>query len=86
MLQQPGFFDFEECLASLSKAGDPLEGLAQIVDFEIFRKPLDKALKYSDRKKGGRPPYDPVLMFKILILQALYSLSDDQMPMTRWSS
>ena len=85
-MSQPGFFDFEQRLASLSKAGDPLEGLAQTVDFEIFRKPLDKALKYSDRKKGGRPPYDPVLMFKILILQALYSLSDDQMPMTRWSS
>ena len=85
-MTQPGFFDFEERLASLSKAGDPLEGLAQTVDFEIFRKPLDKALKYSDRKKGGRPPYDPVLMFKILILQALYSLCDDQMPMTRWIS
>ena len=59
-MSQPGFFDFEERLASLSKAGDPLEGLAQTVDFEIFRKPLDKALKYSDRKKGGRPPYDAV--------------------------
>ena len=78
-MSQPGFFDFEERLASLSRAGDPLEGLEQTVDFEIFRTPLDKALKYSDRKKGGRPPYDPVLMFKILILQALYSLSDDQM-------
>ncbi len=27
---------------------------------------------------GGRPPYDPVLMFKIMVLQALYGLSDDQ--------
>ena len=85
-MSQPGFFDFEERLASLSKAGDPLEGLAQTVDFEIFRKPLDKALKYSDRKKGGRPPYDTALVFKILIPQALYSLSDDQMPMTIWCS
>lgn len=78
-MSQPGFFDFENRLSSLSKAGDPLEGLSTAVDFEIFRKPLVKALKYSDRRKGGRPPYDPVLMFKILILQALYSLSDDQM-------
>ena len=37
-----------------------------------------KALKYSDRRRGGRPPHDPVMMFKILILQALYSLSDDK--------
>lgn len=33
-MSQPGFFDFEEPIASLSKAGDPLEGLAQTVDFE----------------------------------------------------
>ena len=34
-------------------------------------------LKRSDGSKGGRPPYDPVLMFKILVLQTLYTLSDD---------
>jgi hypothetical protein len=26
---------------------------------------------------AGGPPYDAVLMFKVLVLQALYSLSDD---------
>ena len=51
-MSQHGFFDFEERLASLSKAGDSLEGLAQTVDFEIFSKPLDKALKSSNRKKA----------------------------------
>ena len=39
---------------------------------------LVKALKYSDRRRGGRPPHDPVMMFKIMILQALYNLSDDK--------
>lgn len=29
------------------------------------------------RNKGGRPPFDPVLMFEILVLQALYWLSDE---------
>ena len=77
-MSQSGFFDFEERLSSLSRAGDPLEGLLQSVDFEIFRKALVKALKYSDRRWGGRPPHDPVMMFKIMILQALYSLSDDK--------
>ena len=52
--------------------------MAASVDVELFRKALVKALKYSDRRKGGRPPYNPILMFKILVLQALYSLSDDQ--------
>ena len=52
--------------------------LAAVVDFEPFRYRLEKALKRSDGSKGGRPPYDPVLMFKVLVLQALYNLSDDQ--------
>jgi len=38
---------------------------------------LTKALNRSDGSKGGRPPYDAVFMFKVLILQTLYTLSDD---------
>lgn len=75
---QLGFFDLENRYAQLSKAGDLLEKLATVVDFEPFRYRLLKALKRSDGTKGGRPPYDPILMFKILILQALYGMSDDQ--------
>src|SRR5688572_2339686 len=75
---QLGLFDRDERYASLSAAGDPLERLAEVVDFELFRGELDAALERSDRAKGGRPPYDAVLMFKVLILQTLYTLSDDQ--------
>ncbi|EMN90713.1 IS5/IS1182 family transposase [Leptospira weilii] len=32
----------------------------------------------SGTEKGGRPPYDAVLMFKIIVLQKLYNLSDHQ--------
>src|SRR6516165_1776475 len=75
---QPGFFDRDERLKALSAAGDPLERLAQVVDFEVFRDDLEAALSRPDRTKGGRPPYDAVLMFKVLVLQTLYTLSDDQ--------
>ena len=78
MVAQPGFFDLDHRYEALSASGDPLERLGALVDFEIFRKRLAKALRRSDRSKGGRPPYDPVLMFKVLVLQALYNLSDDQ--------
>jgi IS5 family transposase len=78
MAGQPGFFDSDERLKALSAAGDPLERLAAVVDFEVFRDDLGAALARSDRSKGGRPPYDPVLMFKVLVLQTLYTLSDDQ--------
>ena len=36
------------------------------------------ALGYADGAKGGRPAYDPVLMFKILVIQAQNGLSDDK--------
>lgn len=78
MKGQAGFWDLDERYVRLSEAGDPLEKLNLVVPWEVFRKTLAKALKRSDGAKGGRPPYDPVLMFKILVLQALYDLSDDQ--------
>ena len=68
MAGQPGFFDMDERLKALSAAGDPLERLAAVVDFELFRAELDAAFQRSDRGKGGRPPYDAVLMFKVLVL------------------
>lgn len=77
MARQPGFFDLSDRYEALSAAGDPLERLAGVVDFEVFRGPLIAALRRSVRGKGGRPPFDPVMMFKILVLQALYSLSDE---------
>jgi transposase, IS5 family len=78
MSGQPGFFDAKERLRVLSASGDPLERLRAVVDFEAFRGELEAALPRADRSRGGRPPYDPVLMFRALVLQALYTLPDDQ--------
>lgn len=78
MRGQAGFWDIDERYARLSEAGDPLEKLSLVVPWEVFRKPLAKALKRSAGAKGGRPPFDPVMMFKIMVLQALYDLGDDQ--------
>jgi transposase, IS5 family len=78
MSRQPGFFDTDERLRWLSEAGDPLERLAAVVEFELFRPELEAALKRSERTRGGRPPYDAVLMFRVLVLQTLWTLSDDQ--------
>lgn len=77
-MKQAGFFDLSDRYESLSKFGDPLEKLNAVVDFESFRPEMEKGLDFSDGSKGGRPAYDAVLMFKILILQSLYTLSDDQ--------
>ena len=78
MVEHRGFFDLDERYAALSKAGDPLERLSAVLDFEVFRPELDAALNRSDGSRGGRPAMDPVLMFKVLVIQALYGLSDAQ--------
>jgi hypothetical protein len=75
MLGQRGFWDVEERLKELSAEGDPLEKLDATVDFEIFRPVLSKALRRGDASKGGRPGFDPVLKFKMLVLQAMHGLS-----------
>ena len=73
-----GFFDQDIRLSKLSKLGDPLEKLSKHIDFELFRNILMDGFYKNPTNKGGRPPYDYVLLFKILILQRFYNLSDDQ--------
>ena len=75
---QPGFFDVDDRLKRLSDLGDQLEAFCAAVDFEIFRSDLVTALAYSDGAQGGRPPFDPVMMFKILVIQAANNLSDER--------
>lgn len=78
MKHQFGFFDESIRLRRLSDMGDPLVKLSEAVDFEFFRPVLDKALGPQDRGQGGRPAFDRVLMFKILLLQQMYGVADDK--------
>lgn len=78
MSKARGLFDEQIRLEKLSTKQDPLERLSSHIDFEFFRKPLKKFFKKeSSVNKGGRPPYDHLLLFKILILQRYYNVSDD---------
>jgi len=77
-MSQLGLFDLDNRLRSLSSLKDPLETLQKRIPWETFRKDLDKALRDTSKKETGRKPYDSVLMFKILVLQSLYGLSDHQ--------
>jgi IS5 family transposase len=77
-MKQKGFFDETEKLEKLSRLGDSLEKLNKYINWERFRGILTRALKKEAQGPGGRPPFDYVMMFKILILQKIYNISDDQ--------
>jgi len=78
MRGQPGLFDFDERLQRLSDLGDQLLSFGKVVDFELFRPELLKALAYFDGAQGARSLFDPVMMFKILVIQAANNLSDER--------
>jgi IS5 family transposase len=74
-----GLFDADNRLKELSKSGDPLERINKTVDWEIFRPRLEVIHEKERKSNAGRKAYNVVLMFKILILQSLYNVSDDSL-------
>lgn len=76
---QPSFFDESNRLTKLTKLKDPLMDLARHIDFEIFRAQLETVVCEPRESAVGRKPYDAVMMFKLLILQRCYNLSDEQL-------
>ena len=83
---QPGFFDLSRRYEGLDAKQDPLVAILAAVPFELFRPQLKAALvagglrtaEGARKSAAGRKPWDEVLIFKVLVLQALYNLSDDQ--------
>jgi IS5 family transposase len=69
--------DHQESVTSQVKG---INKLNLLIDWELFRHELESLLGYDKRdpRKGGRPPFDPVLMLKVLVLQKYHGLSDDQ--------
>ena len=76
-MKQSGLFDMEFRMRKIDSNGDPLKRLNELVDWELFRPVLQKIREKKRKSNAGRKPFDVVLMFKILILQSLYNLSDD---------
>ena len=73
-----GLFDEFFRLEKLTKQGDPLLLLKERINWQLFLPVLGDIFAKEDKGPGGRPPYDYLVMFKILILQKYYNISDDQ--------
>jgi len=78
-MAQPGFFDFEQRCDQLGSKRDPLVALDAAIDWQRFRPVLERVRDKDRKNHSGRKPYDVVVMFKILILKSLYSLSHEQL-------
>jgi IS5 family transposase len=78
---QSSFFDapFQEQLAKMAKINDFLPKLNALIEWEIFRDDLAKVREKERLSNAGRPPFDELLMFKVLVLKTIHNLSDDQM-------
>jgi IS5 family transposase len=73
-----GLFDLEFHENKIKAYHPPLSKLNKVINWDLFRDTLETALYVKPKGAGGRPPYDKLLMFKILILQKYYNLSDEQ--------
>ena len=78
---QLGFFDADKRLAALSAKGDPLEAIDRLVPWENFRADIEAVVLTPDemrKSSAGRRPVDAIVMLRMLVLQALHNLSDEQ--------
>ena len=83
---QLGFFDVDKRLAALSAKGDPLEAIDRLVPWESFRADIEAVVLTPDemrKSSAGRKPVDAIVLFRMLVLQALNNLSDEQVKY-RW--
>ena len=80
-MSQMGFFDADKRLSILSLKGDPLEAISKLMPWEMFRADIELVVlpaEESRKSKAGRKPIDALVLLRMLVLQSLYNLSDDQ--------
>jgi hypothetical protein len=81
MVAQFGFFDAERRLSALSEKRDPLVAISALVPWERFRDDIEAVVLTVDearKSNAGRKPIDVLVLFRMLVLQSLYNLSDEQ--------
>ena len=80
-MSKMGFFDADKRLSILSSRGDPLEAISKLMPWEMFRADIESVVlpaEESRKSNAGRKPIDALVLLRMLVLQSLYNLSDDQ--------
>ena len=76
---ESGLFDKAMRLEELHAMGDPLAKLDAVIDWMLFAAVFERLPKAEPKGLGGRPAFAPAMMFKALVIQNLYQLSDQQL-------
>jgi IS5 family transposase len=77
--KESGLFDKAMRLEELHAMGDPLARLDEVIDWTLFAAVFERLPKAEPKGLGGRPAFAPPMMFKALVIQNLYQLSDQQL-------
>jgi transposase, IS5 family len=76
---QTGFWDIEERQKNLGKKKDFLLRLNELISWDLFRPILEESRKKDRKNNAGRKAIDVILLFKMLILQQFYNISDEEL-------
>ena len=70
-----GVKGFADMLVGKFSPTTVLDEIDKLIDFSVFAEVLDNSL---GKPLKGRPAYPPVMMFKLLLIQVMYNLSDEK--------
>jgi transposase, IS5 family len=76
---QQGFWDLEQRQRKLNQKKDVLVTLNRMIPWESFRDLLESVREKPKKSNAGRKPLDVILLFKLMILQQLYNISDEEL-------
>jgi transposase, IS5 family len=74
-----GFGRIKKRQAKLESRKDWLSEINRIIPWDMFRSILERLPKAERKSNAGRKPIDVLLLFKLLVLQQLYNLSDEEL-------
>ena len=75
---QKGFWDEQERVSKLKNKKPVLTCLSESIPWEAFRPLLEKGYSQERKSNAGRKRIDPLILFKMLVLQQLFNLSDEE--------
>ena len=75
---QKDFWDEQERVSKLKNKKPVLTCLSELIAWEAFRPLLDKGYSQERKSNAGRKRIDPLILFKMLVLQQLFNLSDEE--------